>query len=46
VREIGYFDWRSYDSEDTIRFWALRPCKAVLVKLNPKNNIAKQCSWC
>lgn len=45
VREIGYRNWRIYDSEDTMRFWALRLREAGLVKLSPKKVIEEHCDW-
>lgn len=45
VREIGYRNWRTYDSEDTIRFWALRMREAGLVKISPKKVIESHCDW-
>jgi NitT/TauT family transport system substrate-binding protein len=45
VREIGYRNWRTYDSEDTMRFWALRLREAGLIKINPSKVIAEHCDW-
>jgi NitT/TauT family transport system substrate-binding protein len=45
VREIGYRNWRTYDSEDTMRFWALRLREAGLIKINPRKVIAEHCDW-
>ena len=45
VREIGYRKWREYDSEDTVRFWALRLKEAGLIKSRPKQVIAEATDW-
>lgn len=45
VREIGYRNWRLYDSADTIRFWALRLREAGLVKVSPRKVIEEHCDW-
>ena len=44
VKEIG-FKWREYESEDTVRFWALRLQEAGLIKTNPKKIIAQGTDW-
>ena len=45
VKEIGYAKWREYESEDTIRFWALRLREAGIIKSNPKKLIAEGTDW-
>jgi NitT/TauT family transport system substrate-binding protein len=45
VKEIGYAKWREYDSEDTVRFWALRLQEAGIIKSNPKRIIAQATDW-
>ena len=45
VREIGYRNWRTYDSEDTIRFWALRLREAGLIRISPRKVIEAHCDW-
>ncbi len=45
VKEIGYTKWREYDSEDTVRFWALRLREAGIIKSNPKKLIAEGTDW-
>lgn len=45
VREIGYRNWRTYDSEDTMRFWALRLREGGLIKVSPKKVIEEHCDW-
>jgi NitT/TauT family transport system substrate-binding protein len=44
VKEIG-FQWREYDSEDTMRFWALRLREAGIIKSSPNNIIAQGTDW-
>jgi len=44
VKEIG-FKWREYESEDTVRFWALRLQEAGIIKTNPKKIIAQGTDW-
>jgi hypothetical protein len=45
VREIGYRNWRLYDSEDTMRFWALRLREAGIISVSPKKVLAEHCDW-
>jgi NitT/TauT family transport system substrate-binding protein len=45
VKEIGYAKWREYESEDTMRFWALRLREAGIIKSNPKKLIAEGADW-
>ena len=44
VKEIG-FRWREYESEDTVRFWALRLREAGIIKSSPNNIIAQGTDW-
>lgn len=44
VKEIG-FKWREYESEDTVRFWALRLHEAAIIKTNPKTILARGTDW-
>ncbi len=41
LREVPYGAWRSYDPEDTLRFYSLRLHEAGLVKSTPKEIIAR-----
>ena len=41
VREIPYSRWREYDTEDTVRFYALRLQEAGYIKSNPKKILAE-----
>ena len=45
VRDIPYGKWRDYDSEDTMRFYALRLREAGMIKSNPNDIIAKGTDW-
>jgi len=41
VKELPYARWRDYDSEDTLRFYALRLHEAGLVKSSPSKLLAQ-----
>jgi NitT/TauT family transport system substrate-binding protein len=41
VKEIGYRNWRIYESGDTVRFWALRLREQGFVRLSPKKVTAE-----
>jgi NitT/TauT family transport system substrate-binding protein len=41
VKEIGYRNWRIYEAEDTVRFWALRMRELGLIGVSPKGVIAE-----
>ena len=41
VKELPYARWRDYDSEDTLRFYALRLHEAGMIKSSPQKIIAK-----
>ena len=45
VKEIGYRQWREYESEDTVRFWALRLREAGIIKSSPSSIIAHGTDW-
>jgi NitT/TauT family transport system substrate-binding protein len=45
IREIPYNRWRSYDVEDTVRFYALRLHEAGMVRSGPKRLIAQGTDW-
>jgi NitT/TauT family transport system substrate-binding protein len=42
---IPYGNWREYDAEDTIRFYALRMREAGLIKSSPQKIIADGTDW-
>lgn len=41
VKEIGYRNWRIYETEDTVRFWALRLREQGLIGISPKKVTAE-----
>jgi NitT/TauT family transport system substrate-binding protein len=45
LREIPYDKWREYDSEDTIRFYALRLRESGFIKSTPQKIIAEGTDW-
>ena len=45
MQEIPYLNWREYDPEDTIRFFALRLHEAGMVASSPNDIIARGTDW-
>jgi NitT/TauT family transport system substrate-binding protein len=45
MREVPYNRWRSYDVEDTVRFYALRLHEAGMVRSSPQKLIAQGTDW-
>jgi len=45
LSENFYDKWRDYDSEDTLRFYALRLHEAGLIKTSPQKIIADGTDW-
>jgi NitT/TauT family transport system substrate-binding protein len=45
LQEIAYNNWREYDPENTIRFYALRLHEAGMIKSNPNKIIADSADW-
>ena len=45
LREVPYDNWREYDPEDSMRFYALRLHEAGLIKSSPQQIIAKGTDW-
>jgi NitT/TauT family transport system substrate-binding protein len=45
VKEIPYGQWRQYDAEDTVRFFALRLREAGLIKATPQQIMAQGTDW-
>jgi NitT/TauT family transport system substrate-binding protein len=45
LTEIPYMNWRDYDPEDTIRFFALRLHEAGLIASSPQKIIATGTDW-
>ena len=45
MRELPYGQWREYDPEDTLRFYALRLQEAGLIQSTPQKIIAQGTDW-
>lgn len=45
MRDVTYGNWRSYDPEDTVRFYALRLHEAGMIKSSPQKIIAQGTDW-
>jgi NitT/TauT family transport system substrate-binding protein len=45
LAEIQYRNWRDYDPEDTLRFYALRLHEAGMIKSSPGDIIAAGTDW-
>jgi len=45
MQEIPYNQWREYDPEDTVRFYALRLHEIGMIKLAPQKIIEKGTDW-
>jgi NitT/TauT family transport system substrate-binding protein len=45
ITALPYDKWRSYDPEDTIRFYALRMTESGLIKSSPRQLIAEGTDW-
>jgi NitT/TauT family transport system substrate-binding protein len=45
MQELPYNHWREYDSEDTLRFYALRLRDAGMIKRSPDEIIARGTDW-
>jgi len=45
LNDVPYNNWREYDAEDTIRFYALRLHEAGLIKASPQKIIADSADW-
>jgi NitT/TauT family transport system substrate-binding protein len=45
IKETPYGNWREYDAEDSVRFWALRLHEAGMIKSSPKKIIAQGTDW-
>jgi NitT/TauT family transport system substrate-binding protein len=45
LREIRYGHWRTYESEDTVRYYSLRLKEAGYIKSSPKKIIADGTDW-
>jgi len=45
MKELPYANWRTYDPEDTLRFYALRLREAGMIKSQPQRIIAQSADW-
>jgi NitT/TauT family transport system substrate-binding protein len=45
LTEIKYREWRNYDPEDTMRFYALRLHEAGMIRSNPNQILAEGTDW-
>ena len=45
LNDIPYNNWREYDAEDTLRFYALRLHEAGLIKSTPNKIFAESSDW-
>ena len=45
MKEIPYGQWREYDPEDTVRFYALRLHEIGMIKSSPQKIIAQGTDW-
>ena len=45
LRDVSYRNWRDYDAEDAVRFWALRLRELGMIKSSPDKIIAEGTDW-
>jgi NitT/TauT family transport system substrate-binding protein len=45
LKDIPYGQWRTYDPEDTVRFYALRLHEAGMIKSSPQRILAQATDW-
>lgn len=45
LREVPYDQWREYDPEDTLRYYALRLHEAGAITSTPQKIIARGTDW-
>jgi NitT/TauT family transport system substrate-binding protein len=45
MKDVPYTKWRSYDPEDTMRFYALRLNEIGMIKSSPQKIIAEGTDW-
>jgi NitT/TauT family transport system substrate-binding protein len=45
LKEIPYLQWREYDAEDTVRFYALRLHEVGMIKASPAKILAEGTDW-
>jgi NitT/TauT family transport system substrate-binding protein len=45
MRDVPYSQWREYNPEDTLRFYALRLHEAGMIKSGPQKLLAQGTDW-
>jgi NitT/TauT family transport system substrate-binding protein len=45
MKDVPYGRWREYDSEDTVRFYALRLHEIGMIESSPNKIIAEGTDW-
>jgi NitT/TauT family transport system substrate-binding protein len=45
IREVPYGQWRDYDPEDTVRFYALRLQEVGMIKSSPNTIVQNGTDW-
>jgi len=45
MKDLPYSQWREYDPEDTLRFYALRLHEVGMIKSSPQKIIAQGTDW-
>jgi NitT/TauT family transport system substrate-binding protein len=45
LKDLPYLQWREYDSEDTVRFYALRLHEVGMIKTSPQKLLAQGTDW-
>jgi NitT/TauT family transport system substrate-binding protein len=45
LKEVPYNAWRTYDPEDTLRFYTLRLHEAGMIKASPQKIITEGTDW-
>jgi NitT/TauT family transport system substrate-binding protein len=45
MKDVSYGQWREYDPEDTVRFYALRLHEAGMIKNSPQKLITQSTDW-
>jgi NitT/TauT family transport system substrate-binding protein len=45
LQDVPYLNWRDYDPEDAVRFWALRLRELSMIKSSPDKIIATGTDW-
>jgi NitT/TauT family transport system substrate-binding protein len=45
MKDVVYANWREYDPDDTLRFYALRLHKAGMIRSSPNRIIAQSTDW-